>query len=164
MHPDFAEIVDVVTQLRDMFYPDAKTCILSNSTTLQNSGCLSGLGRLDKRMMKLDVGSATLFEQVNRPADGILFERVIEGLRRIESYILQTNLFEGAVSNAGRSSIDDWLNKVAVVRPSEIALYTVCRPTTESGIKPVDSNKLAEIALLTERELGIHTHAYTRNS
>lgn len=160
LHPDFDKIVDVVRSLRDKYYPVVKTCILSNSTTLHLPHSFRGIKKLDRKIMKLDAGSEEMFNLVNRPAPGITFRKIVEGLKRLEDYSLQTNFFTGAVSNSDEKSVMDWIETVKEIRPSEILLYTVARPTTEAGIKKISSEILKRIGEKAERETGIETYIY----
>jgi len=160
LHPDFDNIVDLVTGLRNKYFPEAKTCILSNSTALNVSHSLKGIKKLDRRVMKLDGGSPDMIELVNKPAEGITFEKIIEGLGQLDYFTIQTNFFRGSISNAGKESVKDWINTVGTLKPDEVMIYTVARPTAVLDIKKITEEELVEIAEKTQKETGIKTCAY----
>jgi len=160
LHPDFPEIADTVKRLRDIYYPESKTCILSNSSTLHLPHSLEGIKKLDRKVMKLDGGSEEIFRSVNRPAEGVLFEKVVECLRELRNFSLQTNFFTGSVSNSEKASVTGWIETVKYIKPEEILLYTVARPTSDGGIKKIPKETLEAIGKLAEKETGIKTYVY----
>jgi len=160
LHPDFPEIADIVKKLRDLYYPESKTCILSNSSTLHLPYSLEGIKKLDRKVMKLDGGSGEIFRIVNRPAEGVVFEKVVVGLKELKNFSLQTNFFTGSISNSEKTSVSDWIETVKYIKPEEILLYTVARPTSDGGIKKIPKEKLEAIRGLTEKETGIKTYVY----
>jgi wyosine [tRNA(Phe)-imidazoG37] synthetase (radical SAM superfamily) len=160
LHPDFDNIVNLVTELRNQYFPDAKTCILSNSTSLLVPHSLKAMRKLDRRVMKLDGGSREIFNMVNKPAEGITFEKIIDALGKLEHFTIQTNFFGGSISNSGNEAVEDWINIVGKLKPDEVMIYTVARPTADLDIKKITEEELIEIAEKIQILTGINTCAY----
>ena len=80
LHPDFPAIVEVVRDIRDRYASHVKLAILSNSTTINKPEMVEALMQLDTPIMKLDAGSEKLYKRINRPAGGVDFNKIVEGL------------------------------------------------------------------------------------
>lgn len=145
LHPRFGEIVDGVTAIRDRMLPAARTAILSNSTRAGEPAVRDALRRLDVRIMKLDAGTAELFGRYNRPAAGIAFARVVEGLRELGGVTLQSLFTGGPGGNGDRRSVEDWLAQVKGIAPLAVQIYTLARGYPSERIAPLGRERLEEI-------------------
>ena len=54
LHPEFPEIVEDVTALRDRYFPEARISVLSNSTQITKEKIRKALLKTDNPIMKLD--------------------------------------------------------------------------------------------------------------
>jgi wyosine [tRNA(Phe)-imidazoG37] synthetase (radical SAM superfamily) len=162
LHPDFPEMVERVTSVRDSLAPRAKTAILSNSCCVGRQTVREAILKLDKPIMKLDAGSKDLFLKINRPRPEFEFDQIVDGLIRLEhtALTIQTMLFSGDPSNVDRDNIEAWAKIVGRIKPAEVQVYTVQRPPAESGIFPVATEILEKIASTASDISGVPVIAY----
>lgn len=160
VHPRFPEVVDAVLALRDRLAPGAKVGVLSNATTLLRPEIREALMRLDVRCMKLDAGDPETFKAVNKPAPGITFEMIVEGLRLLPEKILQSMFVNGSLDNTRPEQIDKWIETVAGVRPTEVQVYSLARRPADRTLKPVPQERLEEIARQLRQATGIPTRVF----
>ncbi len=159
LHPEFDAIVDRVIALRDKWVPNAKTAILSNSTTVSDPGIRRSLGKLDVRIMKLDVGGETAFRDYNRPSRDIEFSAVVEGLALLEEVTLQVLFAGGPMGNFTRDNIEKWFTHVEKISPVFVQVYSLSRNSPTNKI-----TRLEKVALQPVKErlngMGIAAEVY----
>jgi wyosine [tRNA(Phe)-imidazoG37] synthetase (radical SAM superfamily) len=161
LHPDFAEIVEVVDRLRDRLAPQAKTCVLSNATGLDRPAVVAALQMLDLRVLKLDVGTEQAWRVVNRPATGLQFARLLTGLQAVRDWVLQAVLFQGSISNVEPEELEQWIRRLGELRPAAAQIYTVDRPPADGTLARVPVSLLQEIAARAGKETGIPVQVYS---
>jgi wyosine [tRNA(Phe)-imidazoG37] synthetase (radical SAM superfamily) len=157
LHPRFEEIVGVVKKVRDELAPNALVAILSNSTTVSEESVRRALEQLDVRVMKLDCGEAGIFDAYNRPCAGVDFERIVNGLRKLKGFSVQT-LF--ANLNSDESSIRNWIDVIQTLKPNEIQVYSLDRSAPLATLRPVSKEKLGDIARRVTSETGVPAKVY----
>lgn len=145
LHPEFPMIVQGVKSLRDEMRPDARLAILSNASGVIQPEIVSALKQLDVPMMKLDAGDEQTFNAINRPAQSIKFSDIVEGLRQLPKLIIQSLLFDGQISNVQGMPYTNWVKVLKDLKPEDIHIYSIERPTAETGVVPLSSKKLQEI-------------------
>ena len=146
LHPEFSDIVESLLTLRDLYFPKTPIGILSNSSTCHKDDIRRALSMLDGRFMKLDAGSLYMFHDVNRPYTTLAWGDVIEGLCSLSDVTLQSMFVTGKVDNTDEKAVDDWIEAVQCIRPVEVQIYTIDRKPQETGILPVDEEKLKAIS------------------
>lgn len=99
LHPDFTDLVERITHLRDRLAPAAQTAILSNSSTASDPEVRQALSRLDVRIMKLDVGCPQDLTAYNRPAATVELETILDGLTSLKDVTIQTLFSTGPMGN-----------------------------------------------------------------
>jgi wyosine [tRNA(Phe)-imidazoG37] synthetase (radical SAM superfamily) len=160
LHPAFPASVDGVVALRDRFQPRARVAVLSCSGLVARPEVRAALTRVDDRIMKLDAGDQATFRALNRPADGLSFEAVIDGLASLPETIIQRIVIAGPASNDRGPAHATWIEAVRRIRPVAIQLYSVDRPTAESSVRKVCLEALRDLAVQVEAETGIRTQAF----
>jgi wyosine [tRNA(Phe)-imidazoG37] synthetase (radical SAM superfamily) len=155
LHPDFDRMVDIARQVKQEYAPHAQLAILSNSTCLDNPRVLSGLKKLDVRIMKLDCGTEAVFRKLNRPHSQIRFDKVVENLKKVENIIIQSLFAEGGTDNTQASEVDEWIGKLGHIKPKEVQIYSIDRPTADSGLTLVSKDRLSQIAKKAQEVTGI---------
>ena len=146
LHPRFAEVVDSVLMIRDRALPGVAVQVLSNSTTLYRRRVVEALGRLDRRVMKLDAGTEELFAAINRPAEGVELENIVDGLSKLEDVTIQTAFMAGSVDNSGDEAVEAWIDKLRRIQPSAVQIYTIDRPPADEDLERVPRQRLESIA------------------
>lgn len=159
LHPDFPEIVDIVLGVRQATGTAAKVAILSNSTAAAREPVRRALAKLDVRIIKLDAGTQEVLKRINRPAEGVSLDGIVEGLRLVDDITLQSVFVDGEVSNIGDDDISAWIERVAEITPREAQIYSLENAPAMSTLVAVDPAKLEEIAERVRR-LGIDARAY----
>jgi wyosine [tRNA(Phe)-imidazoG37] synthetase (radical SAM superfamily) len=160
LHPDFKQIVEGVKQLRDRLQPQVKLAIFSNATTLDRHDVRTALGMFDLPVLKLDAGTADLFQRINRPVAGVKIESVIAGLKMVERFILQTVLIEGAPGNITVEALKRWEEIVMEIKPGRVQIYSTDRPVPEDDVQTVSPMRLKQIAEGVQQRMGIPVDAY----
>jgi wyosine [tRNA(Phe)-imidazoG37] synthetase (radical SAM superfamily) len=155
LHPRFDEMVEVVREARDKSAPQAKVALLSNSACLDIPRVRSGLERVEVKIMKLDCGTEATFRRINGPCAGVEFDRVVENLRELEDFVLQSILVDGSASNTDPQELEAWVERLAYVRPREVQIYSIDRPSADRGLALVGKDRLHQIAEKAQEQSGI---------
>ncbi len=161
MHPLFEEIIDDTIELRNIYYPDCKISVLSNSLMLNNPKVVTALKKIDNRIMKLDAGSETTFQLINQPLNNRNLDWVVQQLKKFNGDLTIQTLFvkgdhNGAhIDNTTEEEINNWLEILKTLTPKEVMLYSIDRPTPEKNLEKIPKEKLMEIAKKVE-SIGIN--------
>ena len=166
LHPQFAEITQAIIKLRDLYFPKTIITCLSNSTQLHRSDVLETLKSIDNPLMKLDAGTQSMFELLNKPFSDLQLDDICENLRRFEGKLsIQTLFLRGklddntVIDNTLPNEVDAWLKRLMYIRPQKVILYPIDRETPVKLLEKIDKNTLAKIALKVQ-EIGIETESY----
>ena len=137
LNPDFPQIIDDTIRLRDLYYPDSKITVLSNSTRVHLPEVFNALRKVDNPTMKIDAPTNALAEKINLPAPGYDIHRVVEALTRFEGdFILQTMFLKSNdFDSSSPEVLNGWMDIVRTLKPREIMVYTIDRPTPEEGLQ-----------------------------
>jgi len=144
LHPHFPEIIDEVLALRDIYYPAAKVSVLSNATRVHIPEVFQALCKVDNPIMKIDAPTNSLAELINHPAKGYDINRVVEGLMQFHGdFVLQTMFLRSSdFDSSAPECLGPWMEIVRKVRPREIMVYTIDRPTPETGLQKFTSEEM----------------------
>ncbi|MDE6543004.1 MAG: radical SAM protein [Muribaculaceae bacterium] len=153
LHPQFPEAIDIVTALRDEFYPDAKISVLTNSTRIDRPEVVDALRRADNAILKLDSALTPTMRLIDRPnSPGFTSEGVIARLEDFgEKAIIQTMLLRGeydgqVIDNTTDEEVDALVQAVMRIKPREVMLYTIDRPTPLATLSKVSPDDLERVA------------------
>lgn len=160
LHPEFIAIVKAVKQLRDQLRPTVKLTLFSNGSTVVYKEIQTASSYFDQPILKLDVGTQRLFEEINRPSKNILLDEIIESYKRVPDLIIQTLLLKGSASNSHPSAIHQWQDALADVRPAYVQLYSCDYPVPSQNLERVLPYELKRIAIETEQNTGISVKPY----
>ncbi|MDZ7338588.1 MAG: radical SAM protein [candidate division KSB1 bacterium] len=163
LHPAFSDMVDTVIWCRDQLAPQAKTCVLSNATCLGKESAARALEKLDVRILKLDAGDEQTWRLVNRPAPGLSFVQLLEGLRSTKNWVLQTLFCDGPYANCRPHQVEQWMELVGQLRPRLVQIYTIDRPAAHGRLRRVSLEVLKEIGAKASRRTGLPVHVYGAN-
>lgn len=166
MHPDFAGIIDDTIALRDKYFPDVKISVLSNSTRLHRPDVVEALKRVDNNILKLDSAFDRTAALLDRPVDSrYSVEDIIESLRAFDGQaIVQTMITRGshdgvAVDNSTDDEVDALIEAYRKIRPREVMIYTIDRPTPERSLQHVSREELDRIAARITAATGLTVQA-----
>jgi wyosine [tRNA(Phe)-imidazoG37] synthetase (radical SAM superfamily) len=159
-HPQFAEIVKAVGEVRHQIWPHVKIALLSNSTTLHRLEMIDAIKGIDLTIMKLDAGTEELFRKINRPMRSITLAQIVSGLKRLDQFDTQTVFMKGVVDNTTDQAVESWVELIGEVRPVEAQIYTVDRWPADPRLEKVEKSRLGEIAEMTREKTGVEVVAY----
>jgi len=145
INPSFAEIVDVVIELRDRYYPNAVVSVLSNATMLGNPKVVEALKKVDNPILKLDASTTEGVKMVNKPAGSWNLEKVVEQLASFNGdFVLQTMFLKWDGFNTA-DHVAAWMDIVRKLKPREIMVYTLDRETPQKGLQKFTVGEMAEL-------------------
>ena len=137
INPEFPQIIDDTIRLRNQYYPNSKITVLSNSTRVHVPEVFNALRKLDNPTMKIDAPTNELAEKINHPAPGYDINRVVEALKQFKGdFILQTMFLRSKdFDSSSPEVLNGWMDIVRTLKPREIMVYTIDRPTPEEGLQ-----------------------------
>jgi wyosine [tRNA(Phe)-imidazoG37] synthetase (radical SAM superfamily) len=62
---------------------------------------------------------------------------------------------EGRVNNTEEGKVEKWMERLAYIKPKEVQIYSVDRPSADEGLALVTKDKLKKIARKAQRTCGI---------
>lgn len=156
MHPQFHTIVDMVLQLRDRYFPQAKVTVLSNSTQLHRPEVRQALMKVDNAVMKLDTVSPAYIRLVDRPTGHYDLDAIVGHLAGMNGHpIIQTMLMKGHITDADGNdvSVDNCLDSYILpyietlrkIRPRRVMIYTLDREWPVPGLEKADRQTMDRI-------------------
>jgi wyosine [tRNA(Phe)-imidazoG37] synthetase (radical SAM superfamily) len=136
LNPEFPRIIEDTIFLRDAFYPSAKVSVLSNATRVHVPEVFAALRKVDNPILKIDAPTDELAARINKPAPGYSVERVIAALELFEgNFVLQTMFLKSNdFDSSSPEVLEGWMNIVRHLKPREVMVYTIDRPTPEEGL------------------------------
>lgn len=153
LHPHFLEIVRDVIRLRNLYYPQARVSVLTNSTMVGRAHVAEALLLVDNNIVKLDSAIAHTFIALNRPGSpNVIPEGVIEDLKQFQGQcIVQTMMLRGDyeghhIDNTTAREVDALIEAYKVIRPREVMLYSIDRKTPAPNLIKVEAAELESIA------------------
>jgi wyosine [tRNA(Phe)-imidazoG37] synthetase (radical SAM superfamily) len=165
LHPEFETIIDNTIRLRDEFFPKAKVTVLSNATRLDRENVKRALLRIDNNVLKLDAGTNTTFQAMNRPTFPITLEKVIQELKSFGGdIVIQTMLIRGEVDgmkvdNTTEEELKLWLKHIQEINPKLVMLYPIDRQTPYKTLEKVPVSEFKALAEKIEA-LGIKPEVF----
>ena len=163
LHPEFPEIIGDVIKLRNNIFPLAKIAVLSNATTIANPKIKDALLMVDQNILKLDSALDKTIERHNKPNRKISAAELINDLKAFNGKLIIQTLFTRGVSggkkvdNTSYKELDEWIDAIEVINPSEVMIYTISRDAPEgSHLEKIPLDELNAIAEMIN-DLGIKT-------
>jgi wyosine [tRNA(Phe)-imidazoG37] synthetase (radical SAM superfamily) len=152
-HPHFAEIIDDTIRLRDQYCPNAKVCVLSNSTMIHRPEVHNALMQVDDNILKLDTVDPIYINKVDRPTGSYDVHQIIEHMKAFNGHIIiQTMFMRGELSpsslnvdNTGEEFVGPWLEVVKQIKPQQVMVYTIDRETPAQGLEKASREQLDAI-------------------
>ena len=150
-HPHFAEIIDDTIRLRNLYCPEAKVSVLSNSTFIHRQQVHDALMKVDNNILKLDTVNPDYINKVDHPAGTYDVNVIIERLKAFNGHvIIQTMFMKGecngeSVDNTGEEYVGPWLAAVKEIAPQQVMVYTIDRETPAHGLLKATHEELDAI-------------------
>lgn len=160
LHPQFHEIVTGVVALRNRYRPAVRIALLSNASGITREEVRMSVAKIDLPVFKLDTGSEKKFEQINRPAERVNFEEIVDVLTNVKEIYLQTVFMLGNPSNVSAQDLNSYFEKVVSIKPVEVQVYSLDRPVPNENIKRVLPTQLEKIATVGSKKTGVNMRAF----
>lgn len=152
LHPRFAEVIDRTIALRNQFMPEAKVSVLSNATRMTDPRVHAALLKVDNNILKIDGAFDATIRLIDQPADAHYSVRqVVEGMKAFEGQlIVQTMFLRGehdgmTVDNTTPEEVSAWCDLMREIRPHQIMVYSLDRPTPEPNLVRVTKEEMARM-------------------
>ena len=162
LHPEFHAIIRKVKFLRDRLASSVPIVMLSNSSLCPVDRVRDALTFMDRRIMKLEVGSQEMLDKMNRPGGGLTLEGIVSALSEIPEVIVQALFIKGSVDNRSDAHLDQWIEVLTRVKPLEVQVYSLDRPVPDEGLEAVSAQELEDIAERVRSRLHVKAKAYRR--
>jgi wyosine [tRNA(Phe)-imidazoG37] synthetase (radical SAM superfamily) len=146
-HPHFPEIIDDTIRLRNLYCPEAKVSVLSNSTMIHRQQVHDALMRVDNNILKLDTVDPDFIRQVDRPTGAYDVSQIIEHMKAFNGHvIIQTMFLRGnSIDNTTEEYVAPWLEAVRAIAPQQVMIYTIDRETPTHGLLKATREQLDAI-------------------
>lgn len=137
LNPEFPQIIDDTIRLRNQYYPNSKITVLSNATRVHLPEVFNALRKVDNPTMKIDAPTNDLVEKINHPAPGYDINKVVEALKQFNGdFIMQTMFLKSKdFDSSSPEVLNGWMDIVRLLKPREVMVYTIDRPTPEEGLQ-----------------------------
>lgn len=153
LHPQFAEVVGIVNELRDKYFPQARTSVLTNSTRIFDPKVARALRLVDNNILKLDSAINPTMRLIDNPVStDFTVERLVDALKQFSGTgIIQTMFLRGEhngrrIDNTTDEEIDALIAAYREIRPKEVMIYSLDRSTPEERLEKVERPELERIA------------------
>ncbi len=153
VNPDFADIIVDTIALRDKYYPNVKVSVLTNSTMLGSEKVVEALQKVDNCILKLDSAIDSTIQLLDRPiSPSFTAKKIITQLADFgPEAIIQTMITRGShdgtpVDNSTNDEIEALIEAYKLIKPRQIMLYSLDRPTPETNLQRVPRAELDAIA------------------
>ena len=145
----FSRTGELIDRIKAM--TDIPVAVLTNGSLLWQSEVRSQLRNADLVIPSLDAGDETMFRAVNRPHEGISFERMLNGLIEFRrefqgQYWLEVMFLAG--HNAIRAEARKLARCVSLIKPDRVQLNTATRPSAEDYAFTVQRSRLSQLAAM----------------
>ncbi len=160
LHPDFPQIVDRILEMKAFFRSDIKLAILSNSTTCADPKIRETFSKIDLPIMKLDVGNENAFKRINHGASSVSFKSIVEGLKSLEWFVIQTMFVQGAINNSTDYEVDSWIERLQELNPLWVQICSLDRRPVNKKLEQIALSRLRQIAERTEKMTGLTIEVY----
>lgn len=165
LHPEFETIIENTILLRDKFFPKAVITVLSNATRLDHENVRRALLRIDNNVLKLDAGTDSTFQAINRPTNSITLEKVVKELKSFnQKLVIQTMLIRGEVEgkrvdNTTEEELTLYLELLREINPKQVMLYPIDRQTPYRTLEKVPEKEFHALAKRIEK-MGIRAEVF----
>ncbi len=165
IHPEFDLIVKDTIALRNKYFPDAFTTVLSNSSMIHKKEIFEALKLVDQNIMKVDTGSQEQFERINLPPSNLKLKNVINILSQFNGDVIIQTLFlrgkynDQIIDNTTEEEISLWLKHLKKINPRLVMIYSIDRKTPAKELEKITSKELHKIADKVH-QLGIKTEIF----
>jgi wyosine [tRNA(Phe)-imidazoG37] synthetase (radical SAM superfamily) len=153
LYTRLGELIDRIHEATDV-----PVDIITNNSLLWMDEVFNAVIKADLILPSLDAGDEETFLRINRPADGVTFKKLLDGLEKLSKTCPEKVWLEVFIVN-GVNDDEAHVRKIAALTRkfqfARVQLNTAVRPPAESEVKPVAPEKLHALAKLFTPEAEI---------
>jgi wyosine [tRNA(Phe)-imidazoG37] synthetase (radical SAM superfamily) len=143
LYSDCGKLIDEIKRITSI-----PVVVITNGSLLFMPEVRKDLSNADIVLPTLDEGDEETFVKINRPAEGITFDKMLQGLIDFRreykgKYWLEVFLIAGL--NDSDEEIDKIADCIKKIQPDKVQLNTVSRPPAEK-VSPLTKERLEDIA------------------
>ena len=148
------EQVREALELRDIYFPQAKVSVLSNSTFIHKPEVFDAVNKIDNNILKLDTIDTDYIRLTDRPTGHYDVRKIIKGMKAFKgNLIIQTMFMKGKyqgqdVDNTSDRYVLPWLETVKEIAPRQVMIYTIDRETPDHDLEKATHEELDRIGKL----------------
>jgi wyosine [tRNA(Phe)-imidazoG37] synthetase (radical SAM superfamily) len=142
---------------------DIPIAVITNSSMLPEPDVRHELMQADWVSLKVDAADADTWQKVNRPAEGLKFETVLDGIKLFAGDYrgqLRTETLLCKGINDSQENLRDVANIISTLAPGRAYISIPIRPPSEKSVMPPDVETV-NLAWQIFREAGIETELLT---
>ena len=151
LHPRFAEVIDRTIELRNQYVPQAKVSVLSNATRMTDPKVYAALLKVDNNILKIDGAFDRTIHLIDQPTDkNYSVRQVVDGMKSFQGQlIVQTMFVRGmhdgkVIDNTTPEEVNAWCDLMREIKPHQIMVYSLDRPTPEPNLVKVSKEEMAQ--------------------
>lgn len=160
LYPRLGEAIGAILEMRDRYFPRARTGVLTAGTELGREAVRHAIDRLDERMVKVDAGSNEMHYKVDLPLVDFDLDRLEAWTHLLRDCTVQSCFIRGRIDNTGDKDIGDWVARVGRIRPKVVHMYSLDRTPPAPGLLKVDRPSLERIAERLRSQTGIDAKVF----
>ena len=152
LHPRFAEVIDRTIALRDRYYPNARVSVLSNATRMSDPEVHAALLKVDNNILKIDGAFDETIHLIDQPTDrNYSVRHIVDGMKSFSGQLIVQTMFlrgrhEGkVVDNTTPEEVSAWCDLMREIKPHQIMVYSLDRPTPEPDLVKVSKEEMAQL-------------------
>jgi wyosine [tRNA(Phe)-imidazoG37] synthetase (radical SAM superfamily) len=130
-------------------FPEYRICLLTNSSFLNDDALLEEISPVDVVMPSLDALTEEEFAKLNRPAPGLRWDDILNGIVKASKALpgaLWLEIFIAPGINDSDEALARFVKAADLINPAKILLNTLDRPGTDKDLKPVSPETLHKFA------------------
>lgn len=131
------EVIQTIRELTDL-----PIAILTNSSLMYDKNVQNDLKKLDIIVAKLDAPNQYLFQKISRPAEGITFEKTLEGIKKLRKEFSGKFALQIMFMDENRDYAQELAELAREIQPDEVQINTPLRPC---NVKPLPKKELNKI-------------------
>ena len=146
LHSRFGDIIDVIKNNCGI-----PVVLLTNSTLMHIPEVREAAAKADIVKCSLSAWDNNSFRLINRPAEGVELDRIVDGLRlfrKIFSGKLWLEVFILKSVNDKPADVAKIASLAETIAPDRVQLNTIVRPPAEDSAQPISHNDLMHLAPL----------------
>ena len=155
LHPGLGEMIEAVRGA----CPNVPIAILTNASLFWLEEPVENACKADLVVAKLDAPTDDLLRAINRPAEGMTLDRIIDGLkearRRARGRLAIQSMFLKAHGRQlhDKAGLARMAEILRAIRPDQVQVNTPTRPPAEPYVQPLGPEELKAIADYLSSEL-----------